>query len=188
MQIPLQITFRNLKRSPAVEAEVREHAERLDKFYDRIMSCRIVIEERHKHHHRGNHFHVSLDVTVPGSELVASREPDEHHRYTDVHVAIRDAFDSMRRQLEDFARRHDQQLKVHATPPHGRIVELNPEEDYGRIETPDGRLVYFHRNSVIGADFNELKIGTEVRFHEEAGERGPQASTVHLVGKHHIVG
>jgi cold shock CspA family protein len=65
---------------------------------------------------------------------------------------------------------------------------LNPEEDYGRIETLDGRLVYFHRNSVVGADFAELKIGAEVRFHEEAGERGPQASTVHVVGKHHIVG
>jgi ribosome-associated translation inhibitor RaiA len=188
MQIPLQVTFRNLKRSPAVEAEVRTHAERLDKFYDRIMSCRVVIEERHKHHHQGNHFHVSVDVTVPGGELAATREPDEHHRYTDVHVAIRDAFDSVRRQLEDFARRHDQRLKVHAAPPHGRIVEMNPEEDYGRIESPDGRLVYFHRNSVIGADFDELKIGTEVRFHEEAGERGPQASTVRLVGKHHIVG
>lgn len=188
MQIPLQITFRNLEQSPALYAEVSEHAGRLDKFYDRIMSCRVVIEEQHKHHRHGNHFHVSVDVTVPGGELVARREPDEHHAYTDVHVAIRDAFDSMRRQLEDYARKHDQRLKVHAAPPHGRIVELNPEEDYGRIETLDGRLIYFHRNSVIGADFAELKIGTEVRFHEEAGERGPQASTVQVIGKHHFVG
>ena len=188
MQIPLQVTFRNLKRSPAVEAQVRTHAERLDKFYDRIMSCRVVIEERHKHHHQGNHFHVSIDVTVPGGELVASREPDAHHRYTDVQVAIRDAFDSMRRQLEDHARRQDRRVKAHETPPHGRIVELDPEEDRGRIETPDGRLIYFHRNSLVGADFDELKIGAEVRFHEEAGERGPQASTVRLVGKHHIAG
>lgn len=188
MQIPLQITFRNLDRSPALEAEVRGHAERLDKFYDRIMSCRIVIEKRHKHHRRGNQFHISVDVTVPGSELVASREPDENHAYSDVHVAIRDAFDSMRRQLEDYARTHDQRLKAHAAPPHGRIVELSPDEDHGRIETPKGRLVYFHRNSVIGADFDQLKIGAEVRFHEEAGERGPQASTVQLIGKHHIVG
>jgi len=187
MQIPLQVTFRNLKRSPALEVEVRKHAERLDRFYDRIMSCRVVIEERHKHHHQGNHFHVSLDVTVPGGELVASREPDEHHAYTDVHVAVRDAFDSMRRQLEDYARRHDQRLKVHAPPPHGRVVELNPAEDRGRIETPGGRLIYFHRNSVVGADFGALTIGAEVRFHEEAGELGPQASTVHVLGKHHVV-
>lgn len=187
MQLPLQVTFRNLQRSLALEAEVRSHAEKLDRFYDRIMSCRVVIEERHKHHRRGNQFHVRVDVTVPGNELVASREPDEHHAYTDVHVAVRDAFDSMRRQLEDYARKHDQRLKVHAAPPHGRVIDLNPSEDRGRIETPDGRLIYFHRNSVVGADFDQLKIGSEVRFHEEAGELGPQASTVHVVGKHHVV-
>ena len=188
MQIPLQITFRNFGRSPAVEASVQGHAERLDKYYDRIMACRVVVEKRHKHHQHGNHFHVSVDVTVPGGELIASREPDEHHAYTDVYVAIRDAFDTMRRQLEDYARRQDPRVKTHAPPPHGRIVELDPAENYGRIETPDGRLVYFHRNSVVGADFDELKVGAEVRFHEEAGERGPQASTVRVIGKHHIVG
>jgi ribosomal subunit interface protein len=188
MQIPLQITFRNLDRSQAVEASIREHAEKLNRYYDRIMSCRVVIEEQHKHHQHGNHYHVSVDVTVPGGELVASREPDLHHAYTDVYVTIRDAFDTMRRELEDHARRHDQRLKVHAAAPHGRIVELNAGEHYGRIETPDGRLIYFHRNSVLDADFDGLKIGAEVRFDEEAGEQGPQASTVHVVGKHHIVG
>jgi ribosomal subunit interface protein len=103
--VKVQITFRNLDRSPALEAAAREHAGRLEKFHDRIVSCRVVIEARHKHHRRGNHFHVSVDVTVPGAELVASREPDAHHAYTDVRVAMRDAFDSMRRQLEDTARR-----------------------------------------------------------------------------------
>lgn len=73
-------------------------------------------------------------------------------------------------------------------PPHGRIVELYPDEDYGRIQTPDGRLIYFHRNSVVETDFETLQVGAEVRFVEEMGERGPQASTVHPVGKHHIVG
>jgi ribosomal subunit interface protein len=114
--VKVQITFRNLDRSPALEAAAREHAGRLEKFHDRIVSCRVVIEARHKHHRRGNHFHVSVDVTVPGAELVASREPDAHHRYTDVHVAIRDAFDSMRRQLEDYARKRDGRVKTHAAP------------------------------------------------------------------------
>ncbi|OGA25174.1 MAG: 30S ribosomal protein S30 [Betaproteobacteria bacterium RIFCSPLOWO2_02_FULL_67_26] len=186
MQIPLQVTFRNLGRSQAIEASVREHADKLEKYYGRIVGCRVVIEEQHKHHQHGNHYHVRVNLTVPGAELVASREPDEHHAYTDVYVAIRDAFDTARRQLEDYARRHDQRLKAHAAPPHGRIAELHPQENYGRIETPDGRLVYFHRNSVLGADFDQLRVGAEVRFDEEAGERGPQASTVHVVGKHHI--
>jgi ribosomal subunit interface protein len=188
MQLPLQITFRSFARSPAVEASIREHAERLDKFHHHIMACRVMVEEQQRRHVHGNHYHVRVDVTVPGAELVASRGPDAHHAYTDVYVAIRDAFDSMRRQLEDYARRRDQRAKVHAAPPHGRIIELHPDEAYGRIETPDGRLIYFHRNSVVGADFDALRIGAEVRFHEEAGERGPQASTVHVIGKHHIAG
>ena len=151
MQIPLKITLRNLEQSPALEASVREHAERLEKFYDAIIGCSVVVEARHRHHRQGNHFHVRIDLSVPGAKLVVSREPDQHHAYTDVYVAIRDAFDSMRRQLEDFAPRHDQRRKVHAAPAHGCVSELHPAEGYGRIETSDGRTVYFHRNSVLEA-------------------------------------
>jgi ribosomal subunit interface protein len=188
MQIPLQVTFRNIGRSEAIEAKVRERAARLERFYDGIIGCRVVVEELHQHHRKGNRFHVRVDVTVPDAELVANREPDEHHRYTDVYLAVRDAFDAMDRQLEDYARRQDRRVKSHAVPAHGRIAELVAEEGYGRIATPDGRLVYFHRNSVVGGDFDRLELGAEVRFDEEAGDRGPQASTVHPIGKHHVVG
>lgn len=188
MQLPLQIMFKNLDRSEAIETKIRGRAAKLDRYCDRIMSCRVAIEAQHKHHRHGNHYHVRIDITVPDGELIASREPDEHHAYTDVYVAIRDAFDSITRQLEQYASRRRREVKAHETPPHGRVVELNAEEGYGRIESPDGRLVYFHRNAVVGADFGALAIGTEVRFAEEMGERGPQASTVYLVGKHHIVG
>src|SRR5450759_3368878 len=188
MQMPVAITFHNVDHSAAVEAKIRERAEKLDKHYNGIISCRVAVEAQHKHHQHGNHYHVRVDVTVPGGELVASREPDEHHSYTDVYVAVRDAFDAIRRQLEDYGRRQSREVKAHETPLHGRIIELYPDDDYGRIETADGRLVYFHRNSVVGADFEKLDTGTEVRFSEELGERGPQATAVHLIGKHHIVG
>lgn len=187
MQLPLQITFRNMPPSAAVEAKVRERAENLDKFHEHIMSCRVVIESPHKHHHRGNLYQVRIDVTVPDGELVATQEPDEHHAYVDVYVAIRDAFDAIRRQLEDYARRRRGDVKTHETPPHGRIVELLPAENYGKIETADGRLVYFHANSLVDEDFAKVRPGTEVRFVEVVGEHGPQASTVHVVGKHHLV-
>lgn len=188
MQIPLQITFHNMQHSDAVEAKIRSGAEKLEKYCDAIIGCRVAVEAPHHHHRTGNQFLVRVEVTVPGQKLVAHREPDAHHAYTDVYVAIRDAFDAMRHQLEEYERRRRGQVKAHERPPHGRIVELSPEEDYGRIETAEGRLVYFHRNSVVGADFDALKVGTEVRFDEEQGEQGPQASTLHVVGKHHIVG
>ena len=188
MQLPLQITFRNMQPSEAVEAKIRERAEKLNNYYDHIMSCRVVIEPHHKHHRMGNLYRVSVDVKVPDGELVANREPDEHHSYVDVYVAIRDVFDAMRRQLEDYARRRRRDVKTHEIPAHGRVSELHPGEHHGKIETPDGRLIYFHQNSVIGADFDKLQVGTEVRFVEQQGELGPQASTVYLVGKHHVEG
>jgi len=188
MQLPLQITFRNLARSEAVAAKVEERAAKLEQYYQRIIGCRVAIDAAHKHHRRGNRYHVRVEVTVPERGLVASREPDEHHGYTDVYIAIRDAFDSIRRQLEDYARTRRGEVKSHEVPRHGRIIEIYTDSDYGRIESADGRLIYFHRNSVLDADFDGLKIGTEVRFDEEMGERGPQASTVYLIGKHHIVG
>jgi cold shock CspA family protein len=98
-----------------------------------------------------------------------------------VFVSIRDAFDAARRQLQDHLRVERGKVKVHEGPPHGKIVELVRDQDFGRIETPDGREVYFHRNSVLNADFDKLETGAAVWFSEESGDRGPQATTVHVI-------
>jgi ribosomal subunit interface protein len=188
MKNPLQITFRNMDPSEAMEADVREKAAKLDEFFTDIMSCRVVVESLHHSHHKGNLYHVRIHITVPGEkEIVVSREPVEHHAHEDAYVAIRDAFDAARRQLQDHARQVRQDVKHHEQVPHGRIRELVPAEDYGRIQSSDGREIYFHRNSVVNADFDKLEEGMEVRFAEEQGDAGPQASSVQLVGKHHIV-
>jgi len=188
MQRPLQITFRNMDHSPAVEADVRQKADKLDEYHHNVIGCRVVIEGSHHHHHKGNLYQAKLDITVPGHEVVVSRARDQHHAHEDVYVAVRDAFNAAYRQLEDIGRKMRGAVKAHETPPHGRIVELVPDEGFGRVETPDGRRVYFHRNSVLNADFDGLSEGDEVRFDEEAGDKGRQASTVRVIGKHHIVG
>ena len=187
MQLPLQITFRNLKPSEAVEARVRKEAEKLDKVYGQIMRCRVIVEAHHKHHHKGNLYHVRIDMTVPGSELGVGREPDQHHAHEDVYVAVRDAFNEACRQLDAYASRIRREVKAHEAGPHGRIKELFTEKGFGKIEASDGREIYFHKNSVLNAEFDKLEVGTEVRFAEEEGEQGPQASTVRVVGKHHVV-
>lgn len=188
MQLPLQITFRHVDPSPALEAKIRERAEKLDRFADQIMGCRVVIEAPHKHRHKGNLYRVRIDITVRGEELVVSREPEQHQAHEDPYVAVRDAFDAARRLLEDHVRQRRGKTKAHEVPPHGLIAELQPGRDYGKISTPDGREVYFHRNSIVNGDFDELEVGAEVRFAEGQGDAGPQASTVKLVGKHHVVG
>jgi ribosomal subunit interface protein len=186
MKLPLEITFRDMAPSEVLETNVREHADKLNQFYDRIMSCRVVVEQDHKHHHQGNLYHVRIDLTVPGKELVVSRESEKNHAHEDVYVAVRDAFRAMRRQLEDYTRRQRGQEKRREVPPRGRVSALFPAEDYGIIEAADGKEIYFHRNSVLDVDFEQLEVGSEVRFHEEQGEEGPRASTVRSAGKHHI--
>lgn len=188
MQLPLQITFRHMDPSATLEAKVRERAEKLERFADHIMSCRVVLEAPHKHRNQGNLYHVRLDITARGKEIVVSRESSLHQSHQDPYVAVRDAFDAARRQLEDYVRRRRGHVKEHQVPPHGRIVRLEPAANFGSILSADGREIYFHRNSVLNADFDKLEIGAEVRFEEEAGDQGPQATTVKVVGKHHVVG
>jgi len=103
MELPLQITWRNLDRSPAVEADIRTRAEKRDEFHDRIVSCRVVVEASHRHHHKGNLFRVRIDVQVPEHELVITRDPADEHAHEDLYVTVRDAFDAMSRQLKDVA-------------------------------------------------------------------------------------
>jgi ribosomal subunit interface protein len=176
MKIPLQITARTIELTDAIKADIEEKAEKLDRFYDQLMRCRVVVESPHRHHHQGNLYEIHIYMTMPGSEIVVKREPND-----DLYVAIRDGFNAAYRQLEDFVRRQRRDVKHHEEAPHGRISSLFPYEGYGFLTTPDGREIYFHKNSVINRDFDALDIGMEVRFAEESGEKGPQASTVHVI-------
>ncbi len=181
MQLPPQITFRDMEPSPAVEAKIRERAGKLDEYYDRIMSCRVVVEAPHHHRRQGNLFHVTVDLTVPSGELVVNREPSKRHAHEDVYVAIRDAFNAAQRRLADYARRQRRDVKTHEPAPAARVVRLFPEEGYGFLEATDGHEVYFHKNSVVNEDFARMGVGAQVQFVEEQGDKGPQASTVRLV-------
>lgn len=185
MKLPMQVSFRHMEHSEAIEALVREKAARLDKYAADIMSCRVVIQPLAKHHKRGNPYEVRIDLTFAGKEIAITREAAEHEEFKHLEVALRDAFDEARREIEDYVRRRRKEVKHHEIPPHGRVSQLFPHQGYGFIETPDGREIYFHRHSVLHDAFDHLQIGTEVTFVEEQGRKGPQASTVKLVGRHH---
>jgi cold shock CspA family protein/ribosome-associated translation inhibitor RaiA len=176
MQQPLQITTRDVSLSEVTENDIRAKAEHLDTYYDGIVGCRVVVEGPGRHHRQGP-YTVKIDLTVPGSELVVNRQTD-----ADLYVAIRDAFDAARRRLEDHARRQRGDVKAHEAVSYARVSALLPERGHGFLETPEGREIYFHRNSVLPPGFERLAIGTEVRFTEEAGDQGPQASTVAILG------
>ena len=182
MQLPLQITFRNMDSSEALEAEIRRRVDKLSTTYAQMVSCRVVVEAPPQHRRKGGLFKVTMDITCPeNKKVVVNKEPPAQDRsHEDVYVALRDAVNAAARQLEEFNRRQQGLVKSHAETPRGRITLLVPMEDYGLITTADNREIYFHRNSVLNADFDSLTIGTTVTFHEEQGDHGPQASTVKI--------
>jgi ribosomal subunit interface protein len=190
MESPLEITFRNLDHSDAVEAKVREKVTKLEQVYGRITSCRVMIEALNRQHIKGNLFHVTIEVGVPGKQVVVDRNSGKNQAHEDIYVALRDAFNAARRRLEDHSHKRSGHVKSHEVPPHGKVVRLNGFEGYGFIETSDGREIYFHRNSLVDADFDKLEEGQEVRcvVAEDESDKGPQASTVKLIGKHHLAG
>ena len=183
MQVPLEITFKGLERSDAVETDIRQHVQALERYCDRITSCHVTLTLPHRHARQGRIFEVMIRVEVPRKELVVHRHPEQNHAHEDAHVAIRDAFRAIRRQLEDYTREIRGDIKTHVPEPHGIVSELFPLEDYGFLKTPEGRRVYFHRNSVLDGRFDEIDLDTEVTFVEEQGDNGPQASTVRVCGK-----
>jgi cold shock CspA family protein/ribosome-associated translation inhibitor RaiA len=184
MQVPLQITFHNMRRSEAVARSIEASVEHLETFYNRITSCRVVVDVPHKHHESGNLFHVRIDLSLPGHEIVVNRESSQQTQFKDLETALGHAFDAAERQLEDFVHQRRAHVKRHEPLPHARVARLLALERYGFIETPDGREVYFHANSLLNGDFERLSLGTEVTFVEELGDKGPQASTVKIVGRH----
>ncbi len=118
MPATLQLSFRNMESSESVERQVRERFAQLETFFDRLISCRVVVEKAHqKQQQQGRLFHVRVDLVAPGREIVVRRGPAAHHAHEDAHVAVRDAFDAARRQLEDHVRRMDNRVKAHSLGP-----------------------------------------------------------------------
>ena len=178
MKVPLHIQFRGMDASEALETSAREHAHKLESFAPDIMACRVSIDVDQKHQHQGRPFGVRIDLTLPGHELVVNRVQHE-----DVYVALRDAFDKMKRQLEDVVRRRRGQEKQHPVPLHGEVVRLDDEGGFGFIRTPQGDEYYFSRDNVAGTPFEHMQTGSAVQFIPEVGGEGLQARRVSL-GKH----
>ncbi len=186
MQTPPEIAFHHFEPSDALRAEVAKQVARLEKFSDRITSCRLTVSKGARRQ-QGDLFEVALRVAMPGhKEVVVDRSHGDAPEHEHAAAALRDAFDAAIRQIEDAMRNLRGEVKQHAEPAHGKVKRFLAGEDCGFIETRDGREIYFHRNSVVEGDFDRLEIGSEVRFVEEIGEKGAQASTVRVIGKHHI--
>jgi len=178
MQLPLQITIRDLPASEAITANIKKKAEKLETYYDNIMSCRVVVDTPQKQKHQGKLYQARIDITVPGHELVFN-----HNKNEDVYVAIRDAFDAAARELKNLARKQRGSIKTHPIPLHGRISRLFTNEGYGFIETVDKQEYYFSTSNLAMPIYEQLAVGLTVQFIPSVADFGPQANRI-TVGKH----
>ena len=139
--VPLQITFRNVQRSTAVANVIESEMAKLQRYFDRLTSCRVIVEAPNRHHRSGDPFHIRIDLDVPREKIVIKHspalrcaiaraagkslkhlEPDVPHK--DVYLAVRDAFTAARRRLEVYSRRLRGDIKIHHRIPPGRVDKL----------------------------------------------------------------
>ncbi|MBX9738564.1 MAG: cold shock domain-containing protein [Beijerinckiaceae bacterium] len=185
METLAEIDFQNIEDRGRLREDIERHLAELENRYGRITAARVVLKGPGARRHAGGLYEVNIRLALPdGKDVVVERTPDEDERHADIRFAINDAFHRARRQLQDQARRIRGQVKQHEAQPVGVVVRLDPSGEFGFLQASDGHEIYFHHNSVLDAAFGRLQVGARVAFVEEAGNKGPQASTVRLLGKH----
>lgn len=185
MQIPYDVSYRDVDKTDALSSLIDEKIGKLEEVCDHISSCHIAVEKTHDHPKSGSPYRVRLDITVPpGHEIAVVKSPDDGVQYEPLDTVIRSAFDAAVRQLKELNDRQNRQVKTHTEQQIGGIVtKLFPKEGYGFLKSMDSQEIYFHQNSVLNHDFDRLTVGSGVQFFASEGEDGLQASTVRLVDK-----
>jgi cold shock CspA family protein/ribosome-associated translation inhibitor RaiA len=185
METPAKIDFQGMEPVEALRSAIVKHISGLEQRFGRATACRVVLKAPGEHHRTGGLYEVNIRLALPdGREVEVARTPKADERHADVNFALNDAFKRARRQLQDRVRRLHGQVKQHAAQPIGTVAKLDAPGGFGFLRSADGREVYFHRNSVLNGGFAKLGIGTRVTYSEESGEKGAQASTIRLLGKH----
>jgi ribosome-associated translation inhibitor RaiA/cold shock CspA family protein len=191
LQVPLEIAFHNVERSEWAEQEIRARVAELERIYDRLISCRVRIDQRAKDLTGAIPPVVHIELGIPGrSDLVVSHEPEHllrKYRHPDLRKAINEAFRIAERQLVDLKEQRNGRTKAgdHDAENQslGQIAELTPEEDFGYLMTKEGGLLYFHRNSLLSGAFDDLERGDHVYYNEDVGDTGPIATKVRVKAK-----
>jgi cold shock CspA family protein len=189
MQIPAEIDFQGMAGTPEIQSAIARRVADLEQRFGRITACRVVLKGPGGHHRTGGPYEVNIRLALPdGREVNVGRTARADERHSDLDFAINDAFKRARRRLQDNVRRMQGQVKMHEGQPIATVARLDASGEYGFLETSDGREIYFHRNSVMNGGFSRLTVGARVSYAEAMGEKGPQASTVKLLGKHGLRG
>lgn len=181
MDHPPEIAFHGLEPGADIEARLHNRIERLERLAGRLVSCRVVIDAPHKSQRTGGAYDVRVEARGPEAVFVVDRAPGDDGAHKDLHVALRDAFDALERQVKRWKETHRGRPVVLDEPLRGRVAMLMPEEGWGEVALADGRMVYFHRNAVAEDGFDALEEEAAVEVSLDPGEdseAGPHASHV----------
>jgi cold shock CspA family protein/ribosome-associated translation inhibitor RaiA len=183
MNIPLEVVFRGVERTSDINEIIEKRTEKLQHLCGHIISLRIAVEKPQLYQDRGNPYRIRLDLRVPpGHELVVRRESSQGDMHDSLPMMLRLAFDAAERQVRKLRAKQRYDVKRHFdTWSMGTVVKKFDDNDYGFIKATGDRDVYFHKNSLLKGDFEKLAVGTVVKFTEEEGANGPQATTVHKI-------
>jgi ribosome-associated translation inhibitor RaiA len=169
MQVPLQMSFRGVRKNTAIEDLIRNQAAKLERVCDHIIGCRIAIEKPQKHQKNGNPFRVRIDVTVPPEhELVVTREASEGDLHEQLPTVLRNAFGAVRRQLTKLVEKQHGDIKTHPAQEIGGLVFdcfVNKDTGLSRVRTT--RKSIFIKTACPGDEFDRLEVGTGVQRHQE---------------------
>jgi cold shock CspA family protein/ribosome-associated translation inhibitor RaiA len=187
VSLDYKIHYRGLPPSDSIEQRIEEHVAHLERVFGRnpIHSCHIHLELLHHRSGTVAGYRTIIELAVPGKTLVVGRDGGHEPEHQDAYAALAAAFDAMERQLKDHGQKLRQEVKHHEPAAlTGRVARIFPQDGFGFLATDDGLEVYFNEQAVLAPGFDRLEIGSRVRFHTEAGDEGPQASTVHIVDIH----
>ena len=187
MQTPPEIVFEGLPATPQIKQAIDAHLAELERRWGRVIACRVIVKGPGQRHRKGGLYDVRIRLALPdGREVNVTRTPPADERHSELTFAIDDAFKHARRQLQDQVRRVQGHIKDHHDPATATVVRIDRSGEFGFLEASDGQEIYFHRNSVIGRGASKLQVGTRVTYVEESGAKGPQATTVKIMGKHSL--
>ncbi len=203
MQTEPKLTVKNIELTPNMEKLIKRGISKLEHVCNYIVSTSIILEQVQKRHQTGNVFKMQIDIKIPDrSDIIVERlsknskktylttdeEPDLNSipkpkkREEPLPSLVRRTFDSAQRELQKIVDKQRGEVKSHPQQQAQAMVEkLFPRMDYGFLRTMDGQQIYFHKNSVPHRHWQNLKVGTAVRYTPQIGEKGLQASTVEPV-------
>ncbi|MFP4376014.1 MAG: HPF/RaiA family ribosome-associated protein [Spirochaetales bacterium] len=185
MQIPLEVSFRDVEHTDQLDQLIEYQASRLDKFHSHIMGCHIAVEKPQEHVSSGRPWRVRLDITVPRSnEVVVVKDSGKGDMHEPLEAVIRDAFDTAERNLKSLKEQQRNEVKANAMDQAvGIVSKILHEEGYGFVKDPSEQDIYFHKNAVLESDFDRIEEGTAVWYVAEVGDDGLQATSVRIHDK-----